>query len=60
MRMDDNEFPRKILLANLGDQRGRGRPKSRRIDGVEEDTKEIGLWKLAGGCPGQRSLVISA
>jgi hypothetical protein len=35
VRMDENELPKKILWTNPGGQRGRGRPKSRWIDGVE-------------------------
>ena len=57
VRMDDNELPKKILWTNPGGQRGRGRPKSRWIDGVEKDVKELsrrnwwanaqdrGLWR---------------
>ena len=39
MRMDNNELPKKILWTNPGGQRGRGRPKSRWIDGVQEDAR---------------------
>jgi len=40
--MDDNELPKMILWTNPGCQRGRGRPKSRRIDGVAEDARKLG------------------
>ena len=42
MRMDDNELPKKILWTNPVGQRGRGRPKSRWIDGVQEDANKLG------------------
>ena len=47
VRMDDNELSEKILWTNLGGQRGRGRPKSRWIDGVEEDARKLGcrIWQ---------------
>jgi hypothetical protein len=41
VQMDDNGLPKKILWANPGYQRGCGRPKSRWIDVVEEDEKEL-------------------
>ena len=41
MRMNENELPKKILWTNRGGQRGRGRPKSRWTDGVEEDTRKL-------------------
>jgi len=50
--MDNNDLPKKILWTNPGDQRGRGRQKSRWIDGVDGRRKDTGLYKLAGGCPG--------
>jgi hypothetical protein len=34
-----NELPKKMLWTNHGGQRGRGQPKSRWIDGVQEDAK---------------------
>jgi hypothetical protein len=40
--MDRNELPKKILWTNTGGQRGHGRPKSRWIEGVEEDTRKLG------------------
>ena len=46
MRMDGNELPKKILWTNPGGQRGRGRPKSRWIDGVE---KTQGKWVVEIG-----------
>ena len=42
VRMDDKELPKKILWTNTGGHRGRGRPKSRWIDGVEEDARNLG------------------
>ena len=48
MQMDDNELPKKILWKNPGGQQGCGQPKSRWIDGVEEDTRKLGRrnwWK---------------
>ena len=42
MRMDKKELPKKILWTNPGGQRGHGRQKSRWIDGVEEDARELG------------------
>jgi len=50
VRMDDNELPRKILWTNPGGQRGSGRPKSRWIDGVQEDTRKLGCrnWRAGG------------
>ena len=49
MRMDENELPKEILWTNRGAQRGRGRPKSRRIVGVEEDARKLGCrnWRAA-------------
>ena len=42
-------LPKKILWTNPGGQRGRGRPKSRWIDGVEEDARKLGCrnWRAA-------------
>ena len=40
--MDKNELPKKLLWTNPGGQQGHDRPKSRRIDGVEEDARELG------------------
>jgi hypothetical protein len=39
--MDENELLEKILWINPGGQRGRGRPKSRWIDVVEEDARKL-------------------
>jgi len=39
--MDENELPEKISWAKPGVQRGRGRQKSRWIDGVEEDARKL-------------------
>jgi hypothetical protein len=41
VRMDENEILTKILWTNPGSQRGRGRPKSRWIDGVEQDARQL-------------------
>ena len=48
MRMDEKELPEKILWTNPGGNRGRGRPKSRWIDGVEEDTSQLSCrnWRV--------------
>jgi hypothetical protein len=40
--MDGNELPKKDIMDNPGGQRGRGRPKSRWIDGVKEDAMKTG------------------
>jgi len=40
--MDDKELPKKILLTSPGGHRGSGRPKSRWIDGVEDDARKLG------------------
>ena len=40
------KLPKEILCTNPGDQQGRGRPKSRWIDGVEEDTGKLGCGNL--------------
>jgi len=47
--MDENESPKNILWTNPGGQRGRGRPKSRWIDGVEKDSRKLGCrnWLAA-------------
>jgi len=42
VRMDDNGLPKEILWTNPGDQGGRGRPKSRWIDGLEEGARKPG------------------
>jgi len=49
VRMDENELRLKILWTNPGGQRGRGRPKSRWIDGVDEDARKMGCknWLAA-------------
>ena len=41
VRMDEDELPKKILRTNPRGQRGRGRPKARWIDGVEEDARKL-------------------
>jgi hypothetical protein len=45
--MVDNQLPKKILWTNPGDQRGRGRQKSRWIDREEEDIRKLGCinWR---------------
>jgi hypothetical protein len=47
VRMDENEFPKKILWTNPGVQQGRGQPKSRWIDRVDEDIRKLGCrnWR---------------
>jgi len=40
--MDENELLEKVLWTNPGGQRGRGLPKSKGIDGVEEDARKLG------------------
>jgi hypothetical protein len=40
--MDDNELPKKILWTNRGVPRRRGRPKTKWIDGLEEDVRKLG------------------
>jgi len=56
MRMDENELPKNILWTKPGGQRGRGRPKSRWIDGVEEDTRKMGCrnWLATAQDRGRR------
>ena len=41
VRMDYNELPKKLLWTNPGSKRGRGRPKSREFNGVEEDARKL-------------------
>jgi len=41
VRIDDDELAKKLLWTNPGGQRGRGRPKSGWINGVEEDTRKL-------------------
>jgi len=45
--MDENELPKKIVLDKPGGQGGRGRPKSRWTDEVEEDARKVGCrnWR---------------
>ena len=47
--VNENELPKRILCTNRGGQRGRGRSKSRWIDGVEEDVSKLGCrnWLTA-------------
>ena len=47
-RMDENELPKTICI-NSGGQRGRGRPKSRWIDGIDEKARKLscGNWLMA-------------
>jgi hypothetical protein len=47
VRMDEKELPKEIMWTNPGGQRGRGRPKSRWNDGVEEDARKLGFrnWR---------------
>jgi len=52
LRMEDNELPKMILWTNSGGQRGRGRPTSRWIDGVEEEEEKLGCRNWRAGCPG--------
>jgi len=42
VQMNENELPKNIPWTNPGGQRGCGRPKSRWIDGKEEDTRKLG------------------
>ena len=51
VRMEDNELPKEILWTNPRGQRGRGRPKSRLIDGVEEDARKLGCRNWRAGVP---------
>jgi hypothetical protein len=46
--MDDTEIPKKILSGNPGGKRGRGRPRTKWLDGVEEDLQKMGYrnWKV--------------
>jgi len=50
VRMEDNELPEEILWTNPGGQ-GRGRPKSRWIEGVEEDERKLGCRNWGAGVP---------
>jgi hypothetical protein len=52
VRIDENELWLNILWTNPGGQRGRGRPKSRWIDGVRRGRrKENGLQKIGWRLP---------
>jgi hypothetical protein len=42
VRTDEIELLKKIFWTNPGRQRGRGRQKSRWIEGVEEDARKVG------------------
>ena len=46
-----HELPKRILWTNPGIQRRRGRPKSRWIDGVEEDARHLGCRNWRAGVP---------
>ena len=47
MRMDNSEVVKRVLTDSPGGSRSRGRPKTRWLDGVEEDLRKIGCrnWK---------------
>ena len=49
MQIDEKKLPKKIKWINPGGQQGRGRPKSRWIDGVEKDARKLGCrnWLAA-------------
>ena len=62
-RMDENRMPRKALDRAFDNSRARGRPRKRWLDGVEEDTKKMGVreWRsLAQDRIGWRNVVESA
>jgi hypothetical protein len=46
--VDENELPKMLLWTNPGSQRGCGLPKSRWLDGVEEDARKLGCsnWRV--------------
>ena len=46
-QMDDSRMPRKALEKRFDNNRARGRPRKRWLDGVEEDTQKLGVrgWK---------------
>jgi hypothetical protein len=48
VRMDENELSKKLSWTNPGGQWGRGQPKSRWIDGVDEDARKVGCrnWRV--------------
>ena len=48
-RIDENDLPKKILCTKPGGQGGRGRSKSRWIDGMKKDAKKPGCrnWLTA-------------
>jgi hypothetical protein len=59
-RKSENETPKKVTYTNPGGQRGRGRPKSRWTDGVEEDARKAGCgnWLAVDQGRGRRRRVL--
>jgi hypothetical protein len=49
VQMDENKLHKKTFWTNPGGQQGHGRPKSRWINGVEEDARKLGCrnWLAA-------------
>jgi hypothetical protein len=45
IRMEEDRPAKRILVSNPRGARGRGRPKIRWKDGVDDDSKAIGIWK---------------
>ena len=47
MRMKEEEIPRRMIMLQLGSQRGRGRPRWQWIVGVNGDVVALGMrnWK---------------
>jgi hypothetical protein len=44
IRMVEDRPAKRILISNPGGARGRGRLKIRWEDGVDDDSKAIGMW----------------
>ena len=47
MRMNEKEIPERLLFTEIGNNRKRGRPKTRWIDNVTDDFARMGIrnWR---------------
>lgn len=62
-RMDEDRMPKKVMDRNFDNNRSRGRPRKRWLDGVEEDARklDVGQWRsLAQDRSRWRNVVESA